>query len=120
MDGGAPALPPNDSKADGSVMPISQKATATPTSKPKALGNKEGQKPGAHRVPAPVCLDNPNLVIDGMTQQEGIGAEDCRFHRPPLPPTAATTDRRFHRPPLPPTAASTDRRFRRRRFHRTR
>src|SRR5271156_6533460 len=84
MDGGAPALPPNDSKADGSAMPISQKTTATPTSKPKALGNKEGQKPGAHRVPAPVCLDNPNLVIDGMTQQSGM----CRreLDNPNLPP----------------------------------
>jgi hypothetical protein len=46
-------------------MPISQKTKATPTSKAKALGNKESQKPGAYRVTAAVCLDNPNLVIDG-------------------------------------------------------
>jgi hypothetical protein len=65
MDGGASEPSPNDSKADGSAMPISQKAT--PESKAKALGNKESQKPGAHRVPAAVCLDNPNLVIDRMT-----------------------------------------------------
>ena len=70
MDGGASEPPPNDSKADGSSMPISQKATTTPTSKAKALGNKESQKPGAYRVAAAVCLDNPNLVIDGMTRQE--------------------------------------------------
>jgi hypothetical protein len=68
MDGGASAPPPNDSKADGSAMPISQKTKATPTSKAKALGNKESQKPGAYRVTAAVCLDNPNLVIDGMTR----------------------------------------------------
>jgi hypothetical protein len=67
MDGGASEPLPNDSKADGSAMPISQKAKATPESKAKALGNKESQKPGAHRVPAAVCLDNPNLVIDRMT-----------------------------------------------------
>ena len=83
MDGGAPALPPNDYEADGSVMPLSQKATATPTSKAKALGNKEGQKPGAHRVPAPVCLDNPNLVIDGMTNMEG--AVDAGLGQPSSP-----------------------------------
>ena len=50
-------------------MPISQKTKATPTSKAKALGNKESQKPGAYRVTAAVCLDNPNLVIDGMTSR---------------------------------------------------
>jgi hypothetical protein len=49
-------------------MPISQKAKATPTSKAKALGNKESQKPGAYRVAAAVCLDKANLVIDGMTK----------------------------------------------------
>jgi hypothetical protein len=48
-------------------MPISQKTTATPTSKAKALGNKEGQKQGAYRVSAAVCLDKANLVIDRMT-----------------------------------------------------
>jgi hypothetical protein len=48
-------------------MPLSQKATPTPTSKAKALGNKEGQKQGAQCVAAAVCLDNANLVIDGMT-----------------------------------------------------
>jgi hypothetical protein len=50
-------------------MPISQKAKATPTSKAKALGNKQGQTPDAYRVSAPVCLDNSNLVIDRMTIQ---------------------------------------------------
>jgi hypothetical protein len=70
MDGGASAPPPNDSKADGSSMPISQKAT--PESKAKTLGNKESQKPGAYRVTAVVCLDNPNLVIDGMTLCDGF------------------------------------------------
>jgi hypothetical protein len=49
-------------------MPLSQKATPTPTSKAKALGNKEGQKQGAQCVAAAVCLDNANLVIDGMTE----------------------------------------------------
>src|SRR5277367_2691938 len=83
MDGGAPALPPNDSKADGSAMPLSQKATATPTSKAKALGNKEGQKPGAHRVPAPVCLDNPNLVIDGSTPRLALAPASSRLERGP-------------------------------------
>lgn len=53
-------------------MPISQKTKATPTSKAKALGNKESQKPGAYRVTAAVCLDNPNLVIDGTTKIKGF------------------------------------------------
>jgi hypothetical protein len=67
MDGGANGPLPNDSNKDGSSMPISQKATTTPTSKAKALGNKESQKQGAYRVSAAVCLDKANLVIDGMT-----------------------------------------------------
>src|SRR5450755_3031757 len=51
-------------------MPISQ--TSNPESKAKALGKKEGQKPGAHRVTAAVCLDKANLVIDGMTRGRSL------------------------------------------------